>query len=197
MADEFTITRCNILFLKGVYLKDLSDDNCQIDVALSTKKYNEYVDKHQVKKIYVSNPCIFTNLLEWTKTTNCLCWHCSCSFENIPVFIPEEIRINNKGETEMPVIGNFCSFPCAQRYINEKYKNDGSHDDKTRCLKILYKIFTGKKIMKIIPAPDKTEMMQYSGVNGLTLEQFREKISSLSSDYNLTSFKMDHFKFNC
>jgi hypothetical protein len=103
---------------------------------------------------------------------------------------------NRKGELVFDTHGNFCTFNCAQKYLNEKFKGDPSKNDKDTYLKILYKIFTGKKIDKLVCSPDKTRMQQYCGENGITYKEFRDKIYELSNDYELTTYKLEHFGIN-
>ena len=129
----------------------------------------------------------------WVKSTNCKCWECTCIFAGPPVFIPLYIRKNESGETEIGVYGNFCWFNCAQKWINEKCKSDGTHDDRTRMLKILYKMFTGNRIQKIIEPEDKTIMQQFCGEQGITPQVYRERMTALNNEYELIEYKLSQF----
>ena len=106
------------------------------------------------------------------------------------------IRKNDLGCIEMGVYGNFCWFNCAQKWINEKCKIDGTHDDKTRMLKILYEMFTGNKIQKIVESEDKTVMKQFCGEHGITQQEYRDNMNLLNSEYELTEYKLSHFTPN-
>jgi hypothetical protein len=100
---------------------------------------------------------------------------------------------NRAGNIVYDVYGNFCTFNCAQKYINEKFKGDPAKNDKDRFLRAICKIFTGKKIDHIVPAPDKTRMQQYCGDRGWTYNHYRDKLYEINSEYELTMYRLDQF----
>jgi hypothetical protein len=185
---EATFRRRNILYLRGIYIDDLKSTDDIFD-----RKFTSNDAAPVSKVIYQSIPEHFTNLTNWPKTTNLKCWQCDCTFNSIPVFVPTDMYHNRRGELVFDTHGNFCTFNCAQRYINLHYKGDPMKYDRDRALRILYKQYTGKKIDHIVPAPDKTQMQQYRGEHGISYKEFRDKIYELNNDYELTVYKFDHF----
>jgi|SRR3989344_5798566 len=191
-----------ILFLKGIKLSDLTtiedmfDEKLMGNVCIMERiQHNNHQDDTS-SILYKSNPNTFTSYKTWVKNSNCKCWECTCMFNESPVFIPLYIRKNDLGCIEMGVYGNFCWFNCAQKWINEKCKIDGTHDDKTRMLKILYEMFTGNKIQKIVESEDKTVMKQFCGEHGITQQEYRDNMNLLNSEYELTEYKLSHFTPN-
>ena len=73
----------------------------------------------------------------------------------------QEYVLNN---TNIDVLGNFCSFPCSCKYINLHYKgNDNLRSSYINNLKYLYKVFNNKEVNIIPEAPDKEIMKKYGG----------------------------------
>lgn len=185
---ESTYRRPNILFLRGVYIDDLKSQDEIFD-----RKFTSAEVQPVNKIIYQSIPEHFTTMQQWPRSTNLKCWECDCSFTSTPVFVPTDMYRNRKGELMFDTHGNFCTFNCAQKYIEEKFRNEPSKHDKDKFLKILHGIFTGKKTDRIVPAPDKTLMQQYRGDGGISYKEFRDRIFELNADYELTIYKLDHF----
>jgi len=178
--------------LKGIKLSDFRTPEDDFESKLM-ENINDVLTTDMNSK-YQANPSIFTTMETWIKSTKCHCWACAGEFLGEPIFIPSYIKKKEDGKIEMGTYGNFCSFNCAQKWINEKHKYDGTHDDKTRYLKILYEKFTGKKIQKIIESPDKTIMKQYCGDSGIEFAEYRKIIMSLNYDYDLAGYKLSQLK---
>lgn len=185
---EGSYRRANILFLKGVYLDNLKNADDIFD-----RKFTGQEAAPASRIIYQSLPEQFTTLEAWPKSTNLKCWECDCTFSTVPVPCAVDMYHNKNGQTVYDVYGNFCTFNCAQKHINEKFKGDATKYDKDRFLRALYKIFTGKKIDHIVSSPDKTRMQQYCGERGWTYREFRDKIYEITSDYELTMYRFDQF----
>jgi hypothetical protein len=216
--DSMSIKKPNLLFLKGISLDDRKKDNIFVEkycennavtvyTDLQVPEYDSYTTLSEYgnsnattmrgKIIYDSIPKTFNTIDKWPKRTNLRCWNCCRQFNSIPVFIPTDISRNESGEEEIGVHGNFCLFNCAQQYIDEKYnKYNNDHDNKTRMLLIVYSKFNaGRKTVKIIASPDKTEMKMFMGEIGITESQYEEKIFENNNDYTLDHYKLEHFKF--
>lgn len=159
-----------ILFLKGVSLKDFVD----ID-ELFDEKLNETTHTQYKKIIYDKIPKIFKNVKTWTTTTNIKCWHCELSFNNPPVFIPNEIYNTSTGK-EISVCGNFCSFGCAKSFLDYN-KSKPDNWDKNEMLKLLFYLFNAKKIDDIKPAPSKYILTKYGG--STTIKDYQAKLKEV------------------
>lgn len=62
-------------------------------------------------------PIFELNGNNWPNSSNYVCWNCDCQFDTPPVGIPEKIKDN-----QFYCSGNFCSFPCAARFIVDSDK---------------------------------------------------------------------------
>ena len=175
-VDEFKSP--NILFLKGVYLRNCKDVGDIMEERLA--EIITYGDCDMPKKQkYDKIPRLFTNVETWIKKTNLYCWSCGCTFHWNPVFIPESINFSGVLRNEFkPIvpIGNFCSFLCANNHINAEFSQH-LRWEKTELLKILHKIMTGISIMDIPEGPKKTKMVRYGGM--LTVGEFQAEIKKI------------------
>lgn len=161
------ITNKTILLLKGLKLADLEEIQ-----EKPTTTHNHIAARGCSDRL----PEYFTKLEGWPNHTSLKCWECAENFFSRPLFIPVDL-INDKDEGIMyKVHGNFCSWGCLSRYV----KNGGELPiNKYDCLNMIheiYRVFTGKKICSIPAAISKTLMKKYCGPNGLTEEEFRDRI---------------------
>lgn len=91
------------------------------------------------------------------------CWYCSSFFSNKPVFIPVNIYKKNNVEF-FNFTGCFCSFPCAQAYINENFESDIEKNlNFTAKLKYLFFLYSGENDTDITPCPSKYSCVEYGG----------------------------------
>jgi len=72
--------------------------------------------------------------------------------------------------------GVFCSFECAQAWINY-HKHLRQYDMSSTLLLKLYKDITGKTQTKIIPAPERRVLKKYGGTE--TIEQYRDNFGKV------------------
>lgn len=164
----FTRQNNNVLFIEGITSLDKISKTMNNSTIIS--------DDIIIDELYDSFRHKFTGINNWDFTNIC-CYNCSLSFKEKPVFIPKKIN----SETNIEVLGNFCSFSCAIRYINTYYSND----DSVRCnyinsLKYLYSRFhDGKRISYIPEALPKEVMKKYGG--DLTEKEYREEIKKLNN----------------
>lgn len=155
----------NILFLKGVFLKDCTDvEDLFENELMETVELTKHQIEYKEPKIYDKIPQIFTTKENWVKKNNILCWYCNLDFQTMPIFIPENILKNDNG-TYMEVFGNFCSFACAQTYIdtNIEYNSSKKKWEAQEFLKLLNRLLYGSKKDIIYKAPIKYIMEQYGG----------------------------------
>jgi len=70
----------------------------------------------ETKKILVNIGLISldTNKLQYCEKTSIACWHCTHTFDSVPLFLPEKYH-NGK----FYVFGNFCTWSCMLAYNNQ------------------------------------------------------------------------------
>lgn len=155
--------RPNILKLIGISLSDYKPiEDIADEVYLNGSPIHTEMPQLQLDKI----PRVFTTLNEWPTSTNLKCWVCDFTFDGYPKFVPTYIRETEKpGNIEFGVLGNMCSFNCAQLYIETIYANNGRENQRRAQdnLRLVYLIFTGHRIDRIKAAYSKTELRQYGG----------------------------------
>jgi hypothetical protein len=121
---------------------------------------------------------VFTGLDDWPQGTNLRCWQCDYTFDGRPKFVPTYVREIDSGGLEFGVQGNMCTFNCAELWIRINYA--GKDDLRWRAqdlLCLVYFLFTGRRVVRILPAPLKTEQRRYGG--DLDEEGFWKKLRSL------------------
>ncbi len=182
----------NIVIFKGVFYNDL----LQTDKKRLTTR--EFIESLKIESIqtYSSIPKKFTSVEDWPKMTNLHCWNCDRTFSSYPKFIPknpETIYINGKLETHWDPEGNFCEWNCVIDWIRSRLPQNRQWDAEQDTCTVAGK-FSHKKIVRIMPSPQKTMMKHYCGENGISEKQYQELINRLNTDYDLTSYKLEHFK---
>lgn len=123
-------------------------------------------------------PRVFTGLDDWPQGTNLRCWQCDYTFDGRPKFVPTYVRETDSGGLEFGVQGNMCTFNCAELWIRINYA--GKDDLRWRAqdlLCLVYFLFTGRRVVRILPAPLKTEQQRYGG--DLDEEAFWKKLRGL------------------
>lgn len=198
----------SVLFIKGVFKKDcISDDFFEKKILETITPYPEVVDQtteivdftNMGNLSYDKLPSIFSNIDMWPKKTNLLCWYCTLGFTYIPVFIPKVIEpvsikknfnivsvgdsildeCNSSKKYSISVHGTFCTFGCAQAFIDKSEYSIPDKIEYTNKLKFLYKLFYNKKFNLIPGYPEPYEMKQFGGT--YTIDQYREFINKLNS----------------
>lgn len=156
--DEIYYKPPNILTLTGVTIDDyIPLEDVADDKFLTDSEYESH-DIIPHNKI----PQVFTSLSKWPTNTNLCCWSCGFKFDNVPIFVPTYIRENND-IIEIGVLGNMCSFNCAEQWIEIRaISREERHKLQTN-LCFLFYIFTGRHISYIKPSPCKTNLLQYGG----------------------------------
>ena len=168
----------NILSLRGIFLKDCQDlEDLFENELMETVTLTKYQTALSEPKIYDIIPTIFTSKETWIKKTNILCWYCNLEFTSMPIFIPESYTKNENGHY-MEVYGNFCSFGCAQGFIDNNINFQGRQKWQTQeILKILYRILNNKEIDIIYPSPSKYLLEKYGGKK--KEKKFKEEIMAI------------------
>lgn len=170
-----------ILFLEGLTENDYIDLDSIISEEINCNNVINYNNESQSQQInYTNLNPVFTSIEEWDHT-NIKCWYCDSSFSNKPVFIPCNIRKTKDGD-EMDTLGNFCSFNCAQAFINnDKMIPENKEWEYNKLLLILYKKFyKDKKINHIKPSPNKFKLIYYGGQ--YSYAEYRQLILNLQSN---------------
>lgn len=144
--------------------------------ALADQRFlNETIDEDQSDRLERTNvqtheklPTVFTGLEEWPLSTTLCCHECSMTFTTRPKFIPTFIREAAGGmgasRIEMGVRGNFCSWGCAELWIESR--NVSSTEQRWRLqdnLRHAFHMFTGSHVSQIRAALPREELLQYGG----------------------------------
>jgi hypothetical protein len=80
--------------------------------------------------------------------------------------VPTHVREGDDGGIEFGVCGNMCTFNCAELWIQTHLGGRAGNEERWRSqdnLRLLYFMFTGRRVSRIKPAPKKTELRQYGG----------------------------------
>ena len=112
---------------------------------------------------------------EWHNQTNIPCWNCEEAFTTVPLAIP--LSIEPKMET-YHVKGNFCSVPCALRYIYTEYYHSSKYNDIVAMFlnicRTIFEIKFPKGYSLRIPPNPKEVLKKYNPKTGITLEEYRD-----------------------
>ncbi len=178
---DLNFKKTNLLILRGVFPRDFTASDNTVNQSKA-----DY-------PVYTKIPKKFVNVEGWPKISNLKCWNCDQIFQTYPKFVPMNPERDKDGNDVCDSIGNFCEWNCVVRYINEKY----SYNEQWDLLKLVCVFaakFTGRRREKIMPSPDKTEMKQYCGEEGITPKQYREKMEQINADYDLSLYRLDDFR---
>lgn len=167
----------NILFLKGIHLDDIIpiEDLYQQEILNSIDGTSQEIENKEI--IYNKIPKQFTTLENWTKTTNLRCWFCSLKFKTMPWFIIENTNYYSEG-IKYDIKGNFCSCGCLMGFVKKFYNNRDNFDIYQYVYK-LYNIFYNKKIMEIMPSPEKYNLKIYGG--DYDIDEYKNEIKKINN----------------
>jgi hypothetical protein len=182
MSDFSFVGSC-ILTLSGIKKHDLEQHENIFD-AQSIARIIEFDNIPIQQTIYRANPSVFTDLSTWPSNSNCRCWSCTRYFDGRPWICPTDTKTNAKKRVIICGYGNFCRAGCVQRWIETYHRTDGTFYDKTQFLRIYYKMMTGYDIVRIVPTMQHTELQEYCGSGGMSLEQFVDNANALSLEYS-------------
>ena len=86
------------------------------------------------------------------------CWNCCHPFSNGPISVPHRVDIDGKYHT----YGNFCSFQCASRYLQDGQDNQMRSQESSDLLQIMFRDFTGAD-HHILTAPPRLVLRCFGG----------------------------------
>ena len=104
------------------------------------------------------------------KETRVLCHHCTRKIHDLPLGLPYSLRGN-----DFLCTGYFCSFKCANTYLQDYLRYKSDFDNRQYLLRYLYKIVTGRDD-DIGTVPSKEVLIRYGGE--LTDEEYEEYVTS-------------------
>jgi hypothetical protein len=185
--EDFSCKLPSVLSLKGITRKDIPD----VDAMFDQKVMEDLVSEEAPVELLPPDkiPSHFTDIEKWPKETNLCCHSCCFTFVGPPLFVPKGINHHgDNNQLEISVEGNFCSFSCAQIYIDEKYPPHtyyAKHWNICNMLRFVYSLFTGRQVAHILPAPSKLLLRKYGGT--MTEDQFWENMRELEQDMRAAS----------
>lgn len=192
MCDIDEYTPSNIMFLRGVYMKNCRDVGDIMSERLAEMVMNStQPTRGEIRSKHTPLPRSFTSIDKWPKSTNFMCCECGCSFPWEPVFIPTSIQMSGTKVGQYGPIKReyvFCGFVCAGMFADNMYSNSW---EKRELLKLLHQVMTGVKIIDIPTGPHRTAMVQYGG--HMTIRDFQHKNRQLCLDAGI-KFPFGMFK---
>ena len=107
------------------------------------------------------------DVTQWPQSTSIACWHCTHSFDGLPMVLPVRMRrVNDK--CVYYAIGTFCSLACASAYNLYVLKNEKAFS----LLHTMAKQFFGKSSKRgTKTAPPKEVLQKFGG--DMAIAEFR------------------------
>lgn len=158
---------------------NLVENNCQInkmhqDVLLpdgiDTNFMSNYNNNNAESNLVVL-PIFKINGDIWPIQSPYSCWNCDFQFDSPPIGIPEHM-VNN----QFHCFGNFCSFPCAGRYIVDMDQTS-SKFDKLSLLNTMYQISFNLDVTDNIVIANKKEVLHKYG-GSQSYSQYHDQANS-------------------
>jgi hypothetical protein len=144
----------------------------QIEILIN-KKY-----RHTKQISLLNDICHNVNNRKWIEKTDCLCFWCCHSFDNIPWGIP--LKYYNG---EFTLTGIYCSPNCAMADLINTEKNTNTLWEKIVLLNLLHhKIYETDE--NIVPAPDKISLKVFGGL--FDINEYRLLTLNNKKNYNIT-----------
>lgn len=165
-----------MLFIPGVLKKDCKTADDMMEERL---RCNMVIKD---TRVFDQIPILFTTLDRWPTSTNLMCWWCHRAFRDRPWFVPKSIEPNVVQPTDNRACvispeGNFCTAHCAAAFITAHYYGADRYNRHTM-LKYVYRVFTGKNVVEILPSPPPYELLNYGG--HLTDLEYSTRINKLN-----------------
>ncbi len=177
----------NTLHFRGVFVRDLK---CAIESVIVPDDIPE-----DTPLPYIDLPKRFTSVESWPAASNLHCWSCGLICDDYPRFIPEQPSpsvINDVVYLQCDPVGCFNTWNCVVRYILKEMPPH-RHWDLLRAVCQFEALFSGVLKQKIMPAPHKNIMQEYSGSKGITAKQYMEKIEQLNTEYTASKYKIHDY----
>ena len=176
----------NILSLTGIKVSDHTDwiEERNKNLYAQAVVFDQSTESNQCfnSPTYDEKPSTFVfnkdEDLFNIRTLSIDCWEC-CGLSGIKcenVFIPKTPQIQNKNYTAS-VEGFFCSFNCAERWI-ETYYMAGQLQAAQENLCILFYLYTGFRVAMIKPSPLRTRHQKFGG--SMTTKMYMEAMKELN-----------------
>jgi hypothetical protein len=168
MGDDLPYKAPNILRLTGIRMADYVPVEDVADAILMDGGTDNLVDVPAPESIMPPDkiPRTFSGLEDWPMHSNLKCWMCDHTFDDRPKFVPTHVREGENGGIEFGVKGNFCTFNCAELWILTHLGGRAGNKERWGTqdgLCLVYFMFTGRRVSRIKPAINKTELRQYGG----------------------------------
>ena len=155
---------------RDVIIANLKNKTGSVLSNYATNKSSN-INYHCVQTIHADTEKSFV-----PKVTDCECWWCDHTFNNLPAYI-----VNYYRSSTYFVFGNFCSFNCALKY-NIKMLKDFKCDTRhalTNNLRI--KVTNSSKPIKFA---QERELLKSKG-GKLTIEEFRHGFSVITENFKI------------
>lgn len=175
----------NALYDNCPTLKTIHDNKLIKPDSATVNFSASYENKDQNENIKVL-PIFELNGNNWPHLSSYSCWNCDCQFESVPIGIPETITDN-----QFCCSGNFCSFPCAARYIVD---NDNSiyRLEKIAMLNHLYQKAYDLNTSCFVPIANPRQTLQkYGGC--LSYAEYHQKTANEINFYKLPIVPLFYF----
>ena len=161
--------RPNMLSLPGIKFSDWVSPEVAAEDKFMQLGHDETIAAPVEHELLLEKiPAVFVGLGEWPDRTDLRCHACTLSFADRPKFIPTYIREATGGGgpqfVEMGVQGNFCTFACAELWIETR--TAAGTEKRWRLqdyLRLAYHLFTGRHIAQIRAALPYTDLQSYGG----------------------------------
>jgi len=165
----------SIIFLSGITKKHVD--------KLINGDIDNYIDSYDVpvetREYLCSVPKVFTSVNEWVDQVDLDCEHCCRPITSRPIPVPSGCYHDSKTRQLIIKVSGLCdTWNCAQAVINYSCKRE--RDELSNLLRILYEKFTDERISIIIPAPDKKIQCRFCGPEGMTDDEYQDKINELT-----------------
>ena len=185
MGDVYR--RPNILRLPGITMRDYVPIEDVADAKLLDDMDGAAAIPSRQEASLETIPRVFTGLEnDWPISTDLKCWVCDFTFDGSPKFVPLHVRESDTGSVEFGVLGNMCTFNCAEAYIETNAGGRCNSEERWRLqdnLRMLYFMFTGHRVDHIKPSPPKTELRAYGGT--MDEDTYWKKMRELDPLYGL------------
>ena len=169
----------NILFFTGISLQKYDIDimwTKRLLESLQEPAETVALDVAEQPSSFDKAPEYFTTLDEWPRSTNLRCGSCSRNYKSRPAAVITHVyNTGNQIATKMRVLALMCSFDCAVRFINTRFRADRRRwEELHKMLRLLYHKMTGMIAVELNEAPDILDIA-YCGGN-LSINDFIKRL---------------------
>ena len=162
----------NYMILNNKNNENNNANNKSTKSNIYSENYNEDLSNDSTRNIWNKLEKL-TNFLKFDNSYDkkCACFHCTCHFDNHPIYIPK-YYLNNMYH----VYGCFCSPECAAAFLmNDKSIDNCTRFERYHLLNFLYcKIYNYSKNIKPAPSPFYT-LDKFMG--NLSIQEYRKLLT--------------------